>query len=451
MVRLSLAARLTLIVVVALTAAWLGAIAISFRSNDVAGRGARPSPRQIAALVHIIEQAPGEERPIILQAVTSSTLDVRLEPGPAQLEAAGGVAAVGDDLRESYRAVLGDRLFSIESVPVPPGTRRFRRLNATALRPLEFRIALKTGDTLVVDTKSPVGFTTLGLPVGFGAGLFGTVVALVALLIMQRATRPLSRLAAAVDGMDIAGPPTLLPEVRAAIPEIRALISAFNRLQSRLAFLLRARMALLGGISHDVRTYATRLRLRIDKIPQGAERDRAIGDIADMIRLLDDALLASRAGAGELAEELVEMGELVRAEVEDRRTLGAAIDFRATPDAAHAVVLGDRLALRRVVSNLADNALKYGHVAHLALETDGGMLVLIVDDEGAGIPPDRREMLLEPFVRAEASRNRGTGGAGLGLSIVRSLVEAHGGTMTIGDVPTGGARLKLSLPAFNAR
>ncbi len=170
-----------------------------------------------------------------------------------------------------------------------------------------------------------------------------------------------------------------------------------------------------------------------------------------MIRLLDDALLASRAGAGELAEELVEMGELVRAEVEDRRTLGGAIDFRATPDAAHAVVLGDRLALRRIVSNLADNALKYGHVAHLALETDGGMLVLIVDDEGAGIPPDRREMLLEPFVRAEASRNRGTGGAGLGLSIVRSLVEAHGGTMTIGDVPTGGARLKLSLPAFNAR
>jgi signal transduction histidine kinase len=215
-----------------------------------------------------------------------------------------------------------------------------------------------------------------------------------------------------------------------------------------LSQLLRARMAMLGGISHDVRTFATRLRLRVDRISEGAERDRAIRDIADMIRLLDDALLASRAGVGELAEELVEFAQVVQVEVEGRKTAGAKIELRMDPGAAGASILGDRLALRRIVSNLADNALKYGHVAHLAVEADAKTIVLTVDDEGSGIRPELREILLEPFVRLETSRSRRTGGAGLGLAVVRSLVEAHGGTVAISDAPTGGARLTVRLPMF---
>ncbi len=93
-----------------------------------------------------------------------------------------------------------------------------------------------------------------------------------------------------------------------------------------MAQLLRARMAMLGGISHDVRTFATRLRLRVEQIPEGTERERAIADISDMIRLLDDALLASRAGVGELATELVDLDGIVRAEVDDRRSAGGRID-----------------------------------------------------------------------------------------------------------------------------
>jgi signal transduction histidine kinase len=111
-------------------------------------------------------------------------------------------------------------------------------------------------------------------------------------------------------------------------------------------------------------------------------------------------------------------------------------------------VLGDHLALRRIVSNLLDNALKYGHVAHATVKMDGQEIVLVVDDEGAGIPPDLRAILLEPFVRLETSRNRQTGGAGLGLAVVRSLVEGHGGVVTIGDAPTGGARFTVRLPEF---
>jgi signal transduction histidine kinase len=301
---------------------------------------------------------------------------------------------------------------------------------------------------LIIDARRPLPVTRLGLPLGFGAGLLGTLIALIALIIMHRETRPLVRLAAAVDRMDLDGQPVPLPQARTSAPEIKALVGAFDRLQTRLSQLVRARMAMLGGISHDVRTFATRLRLRVGDIPDPIQRDRAAKDIADMIRLLDDALLASRVGAGELAQELVEFDAIVRAEVEDRRAANAAIDLYVDPGAVGATVLGDRLALRRIVSNLVDNALKYGRAAHVVLTTVEQEIVLFVDDEGGGIPPDLRAILLEPFVRLETSRNRQTGGAGLGLAVVRSLVEGHGGVIAIDDAPTGGARFTVQLPVF---
>jgi len=126
-------------------------------------------------------------------------------------------------------------------------------------------------------------------------------------------------------------------------------------------------------------------------------------------------------------------------------------------NAVNTTVLGDRLALRRVIANLVDNALLYGRASHLSIEADSEFVILNVDDEGPGIPPDQREAILEPFVRLEDSRNRRTGGAGLGLAVARSLVEAHNGTITITDAPgsnksaPGGARLTVRLPLFVAR
>jgi signal transduction histidine kinase len=262
------------------------------------------------------------------------------------------------------------------------------------------------------------------------------------------------RLVAAVDGIDLATAPKALPQARSGAPEIVALVAAFNRLQERLALLLRARMAMLGGISHDVRSFATRLRLRVEHIPDAAERERAAGDIDDMIRLLDDALLASRAGAGELAEELVEFDALVQAEVDDRRAQGGAVELLLEGRNVEALVLGDRLALRRVVANLIDNALAHGQVARVSVrvwvQAEAQEVVLTVDDQGPGIPPAQREAVLEPFVRLESSRSRRTGGAGLGLAIVCNLVEAHGGQVAIDDAPGGGARVTVRLPAFQA-
>jgi signal transduction histidine kinase len=361
-----------------------------------------------------LEQSSPAQRPWVLRAVTSQTLTARLEPGLhiAVTPRLQRVPRLTARAVNQYLAALGGRPNSVTVSREHGGQGGLGFSFATPVD-LELRVGLATGDTLVVDALSYPVTNIFGLPVGFVAGLTGAVIGLIALLALQRE-------------------------------------AAFNRLQVRLSHLVRGRIALLGGISHDVRTFLTRLRLRVERIPDEEERERAIADIADMLHLLDDALLASRAGAGELAEELVDFAQVVRAEMEDRGAAGKRVDLRvaSTPNTT---VLGDRLALRRVIANLVDNALTYGKAAHLSIDADSESVTLIVDDEGPGIPADQREAILEPFVRLEDSRNRRTGGAGLGLAVARSLVEAHGGTISIADAPGGGARVSVRVPLFVAR
>lgn len=447
--RLSFAARIATIVAVGVLAAWIGVIVLYYWSQDLQRQAGQPSPRQIAALAEVLEQTPAAERQRVLDAVTTTSLSARLVRGDLSDGLDDRHDLPGSEMRQAYAVSLGGRRFAVVSPPATPRPTFPRPLAADA-NAFEMLVQLKTGETLVVENRRPIAVTEIGLPLGLGAGLLGTLVAFVALVVMFRETRPLARLAAAVDRMDPIRELVPMPKASGSAPEIQVLIEAFNRLQARLSHLLHARMAMLGGISHDVRTFATRLRLRVDQIPDGAERDRAVGDISDMICLLDDALLASRAGAGELAEELVEFDEVLRAEVEDKRAIGMPVDLHLMPETTGATVLGDRLALRRVVSNLTENALKYGGAAHLSLGLETGRLVLAVDDDGPGIPRHLRDILLEPFVRLESSRNRRTGGAGLGLAIVRSLVEAHGGAVAIDDAPGGGARIEVRLPVFTA-
>jgi signal transduction histidine kinase len=264
--------------------------------------------------------------------------------------------------------------------------------------------------------------------------------------------RPLVRLVHAVDHIDLTGSNVAPMKIRAGAPEIQSLIESFERLQTRLAQLIRGRVALLGGISHDARTFATRLRLALDNMEESAERDRAIVDIADMIRLLDDALLASRSIADELAVELFEVSDVVQSEVKEQQAASGKVSLHVSADAADLAILGDRLAFRRVISNLVENALKYGQAAHVSVSRpDPKTISLVVDDEGRGVPVDMRDMLFEPFVRIEGSRSRHTGGAGLGLAVVRNLVEAHQGTIFVGDAPGGGARFIVNLPVFFAK
>jgi signal transduction histidine kinase len=446
MLRVTLAARLALIGLVGITLVTTVVVAIFYRTTLRENELTRPSPARLDALATLLERTDAGSRQAVLDAVSSPQFTVRIVPSGAPV--GGETPPEQQELRETYAAGLAGRPVEI----VPPsdhrGSRVFPRLARLMANAIEFRIGLRSGELLVIDAYTRLPVTQFGLPVGFGAGLFGSIVALLALLVMQRETRPLARLAAAVDRVDLSADPPPLPDARRSAPEIRAVIAAFNRLQGRLAEMLRARMTLVGGIAHDVRTFATRLRLRVEHIPDDAERQRAVADIDDMIRLLDDALLSTRAGAGGLSQEMVELAALVAVEVNDRRLQGSAVDLVTDERARNVVVLGDRLALRRVFANIIDNALAYGHAAHVRTALKDGAVVVSIGDEGPGIPADQRQTVLEPFHRLEKSRNRATGGAGLGLAVVRSLVEAHGGTIAIGAPPDGGTRVSVTLPVF---
>jgi len=449
MLRFTLATRLALIVIVGFSAVSIAIIAVFYRTSLRENELARPSPDRIAAIVELVERSDAGSRALVLNALSSPQLVARIEAAAS----ATAPSAVSRDLQvrlqDMYAAALSGRKVTVAAPPVIHGN-WFPRLTRLMANAIELRIALRTGETLVVDATTRLPVTPLGLPVGFGAGLFGTIVALLALLVMQRETRPLARLAAAVDRVDLSADPPLLPDARRSAPEIRAVIAAFNRLQGRLSEMLRGRMTLIGGIAHDVRTFATRLRLRVEKIPDEAEQLRAIADIDDMIRLLDDALLSSRVGAGQLSQEMVEFAALVGAEAGDRRAQGGGVQVMTDEAAKGAIVLGDRLALRRVVANIVDNAVKYGRVAHVQIRLAGDVVRLTVDDEGPGIPANQRQAMLEPFNRLETSRNRTTGGAGLGLAVARSVVEGHGGTIEIAEAPSGGTRVRVELPVFRA-
>jgi len=447
MARLSLPFRVGLIVVMALIAGWLAFMALVYVDETPGSRIGLPDPQRLAALTDLVEAAAPDERQRILQAVRTPFFVAVIAPPDYDPPEASETAVVDSDMLQDYRAALPGRALT---VVMQSDSRRLQRFPANRLNAVEFRIGLGTGETLLVATESPFLIAPFGLPVGFGAALIGILIALVTLIVLHRQFRPLSRLAAAVDDLDPTDANVALPPIRARSPEVRALVGAFERLQARLATLVRARMALVGGIQHDLRTFATRLRLRIDKIADPDDRDRAATDIAHMIALLDDALLANRAGVSELDQELIDLAPLVAAEVADRRAAGAEATFAAGPGGAEAAVLGDRLALRRITANLLDNAIKYGHAARASVSVEAHEVVLRVDDDGPGIPPDRRAFLFEPFTRLDASRARATGGAGLGLAVVRSLVAAHGGTVEIGDAPAGGARLSVRLPAFGA-
>ena len=169
-----------------------------------------------------------------------------------------------------------------------------------------------------------------------------------------------------------------------------------------------------------------------------------------MKRLLDNSLLAIEAGAPVRVQELIEIAPLLEREAEDRQRAGAAIALSVSPAAQGAQVIGDALALRRLLANVIDNALAYGREARIAADVEGDDLVILVDDSGPGISPEQRDMVFEPFVRLEESRSRSTGGAGLGLAIARNVAETHGGQLTLETAPGGGTRAVIRLPLFRA-
>ena len=286
--RLGLAWRVALIVIAALVAIQIIAAAAYYvqRGRATESDFLLPLPDQMAAIVQLIERTPADQRPLVLRVVNGAGLRVAIEryapPEPDPLRRAPWIeAAVARYLDVSDASKV--RAYYI-------GPERSRSaLETFSFRPVRIVSPLAGGGVLVAETVDELTVRVLGLPPGFWAGIIGFAVAALALYAVVRETTPLARLARSVERFGEAIEPVALPERGAG--EVRALIGAFNRMQSRIAELVRGRAFMLAAISHDLRTYLTRLRLRVEMVPDANLRDRAARDVEDMNSLLELSLI----------------------------------------------------------------------------------------------------------------------------------------------------------------
>ncbi|WP_102225594.1 sensor histidine kinase [Acidimangrovimonas sediminis] len=444
--------RFGALVAAGLLAMWLGLLIVGYAGSDWTARSYEPAPARVAAIVRTVEATPAARRPDLVRALNTPIFRVALLPPGRERVAAPGLAHSDEALMRRYAPALAGHSFTAARGPAPERAGDPVHFGWQGRRQVALQIGLAEGGFLLIAATSPIIVTGFGIPVGLIAGAAGTLISLVALWTLWREIAPLSQLARATERIDLSGPPVALPETRGQSREIRALVRAISGLQTRLSGLMQARMALLGGISHDLRTFTTRLRLRVEAIPDPEQRNRAVADIEDMIRLIDDALLAARgndeAEAGEENRELVDFAQLVRAEVAGMAEEGMAATLAPRSPESGIYVIGDPLSLRRIVVNLATNALRYGKAARIGLSAGAGTVTLRISDDGPGIPPEARAALLEPFARGELSRSRDTGGAGLGLAVARRLAERHGGSLSLDPAANGGATVAVELPRF---
>ena len=272
--------------------------------------------------------------------------------------------------------------------------------------------------------------------------MFGTSAVLfaVAMLFMRNQVRPILRLAAAAEsfgkGRDVADfKPSGATEVRRAA-------AAFLGMRARIKRQIQQRTDMLSGVSHDLRTPLTRMKLQLAMLPQGQEAKDLQSDVVEMERMVDGYLAFVR-GEGTEAPQDTDIRALLTDIVESARREGAKISL----DAAGALSLPARRdALRRALSNLVGNAARHGQKIAITAARCGDSIEITIDDDGPGIAAASREDAFRPFVRLETSRNPATGGVGLGLTIARDILRGHGGDVTLEDSPLGGLRATVRLP-----
>ncbi len=271
--------------------------------------------------------------------------------------------------------------------------------------------------------------------------LFALCIGLLAWLVARIATRPLRQLADAADDLDISRVSDPLAEYGSN--EVRVATRAFNRMQKRIYEDVRERTGMLAAITHDLQTPLTRLRLRLEKLPDEALRNKLVGDMQSMQQMLQEGLeLARSLDTGEEAQ-LLDLDSLLDSLCSDAAESGQQVDYiehTAVQLKAHP------LALRRAFSNLLDNAVKYGLRAEVSLSRDARQCHIRIRDFGPGIPPELLETVFTPFYRIEHSRSRESGGTGLGLSIARNIVRRHNGDLTLTNHPAGGLEVHVVLP-----
>ncbi len=382
---------------------------------------------EIASTLELIRRYPGphNEEWILRMARDEYDIAMQIEPGATlvQRRRVNVLGPMDDDLATAMEQKV-QRPFTMDWTTDPQSV----------------LIRVQIGDG-VLDVQAPRKRLSTSTIYIFVAWLGGTALLLfgIAALFMRNQVRAIRRLAKAAEnfgmGRDRGG--AIKPE---GATEVRQAAAAFNRMQERIRRFLTQRTEMLAGVSHDLRTPLTRLRLAIAMLPATEAMRPDIAemnaDVEEMDRMIGGYLAFAR-GEGIEESQSVNLSALLEEVATGARRAGTAVELAAPP------VLTLRLrpdALKRAVTNLVDNARR--HARHIALSAapQERTVQVTVDDDGPGIPPDRRESVFRPFESSAA------GGTGLGLTIARDIVRAHGGDITLEESPLGGLRARIRLP-----
>lgn len=264
----------------------------------------------------------------------------------------------------------------------------------------------------------------------------------IAIIFMRNQIRPIRRLAIAARayglGRDVSD---FKPE---GATEVRQAASAFLQMKDRINRQLTQRTEMLAGVSHDLRTPLTRMKLQLAMLEEGPERKDLSDDVDDMERMIEGYLAFAR-GEGTESPIETEVSELIADVVTTERRDKTSITLEM-PDAGSTIMPVRPDALKRAVANLIQNAKRHAKRIRIAVVRAGEFVEIIVDDDGPGIPPEKRADAFQPFVRLEPSRNPAFGGTGLGLTIARDIARGHGGELTLQTSGMGGLRAVIRLP-----
>ncbi|MBI3529078.1 MAG: HAMP domain-containing protein [Betaproteobacteria bacterium] len=422
------------------------AIAISDRNALVFRAGANQAATRIGDVVRTMTAASPAERTRIMQAISNDTLKV-IYGKPAGSDAAAGedselMTTARDALALALPPGVGFRVIDARPVYLNPGSWYAREFGERPGVRMYATVLLNDGVWITVESIDPARATQWVIRMFRNLAIIDGVMVILCFFAVRLVTRPLSVLAHAAEdlGRNIDRPP--LPE-RGANELVRA-SRALNVMQDRLKRYVDTRMKVLAAMSHDLKTPITRMRLRAEMLDDAHIKAKFIKDLDELQQMVGSTLdyMRGLAEGGE-AVQPIDVTALISSLKEDAEEAGHTITVSGD---ARTPVMGRAQALKRCLQNLIDNALAYGRRADITLRDEGGALNIAISDNGPGIPEDDIERVFEPFYRVEGSRNRNTGGSGLGLSIARNIAQAHGGSVRLRNLARGGLEATLRIP-----
>lgn len=404
-----------------------------------------------ANVVLLLDSAPADLRTSILRAADSPLVRFKIGPEPEALHD----STESDQVLRQIRQILGEperevradvHELSVATVPMPDGVPVAMRpmheaMMAGRTDPIELTLSIRLAgsDWLNVRTMFHRPALQLSPQALLPLMLMAVAVALIAWFTARGVVGPMRTLAVGADrlgrGLDADPLPMVGPS------EVRETTQAFNRMKDRLTRFVNERTHMLAALSHDLRSPLTAMRLRIEMLDETEDSIRLKALVEEMQTMVEATLEFARGVAKAEPAADVDLTALLADLVGDiggvRATLAPSQPLLATIRPQ---------ALKRALRNLIDNAVRYGGVASVTLKKEPGIAVVTIADNGPGLPSDQLEAVFEPFVRLEGSRNRDTGGVGLGLAISQTIIQAHGGTVVLRNLEGGGLIAVVRLP-----